>query len=125
MRRSALHAPLYAYNVDMAQTLGTFEQAALVSVLKLGGQAYGRSVLREIERRLARDVSAGAAYATLNRLEARGLLRARLAEGTPERGGRARRFYTLTSDGRAALRAARATAVAMWHGIRLTPRVPI
>ncbi len=65
-----------AYIVDMAELLGTFEHIVLFSVLGLGHEAYGRSVLREAQSALKQrqNVSAGAVYATLDRLEAKGLL---------------------------------------------------
>ncbi len=102
----------------MAELLGTFEQVVLLAVLTLEDAAYGRAVLRAVETALSRErrVSAGAIYATLDRLEAKGLLASRLDQGTPERGGRARRFYRLTSPGAAALNEARSTLDRLWQG---------
>ena len=75
----------------MADTLGTFEQAVLLAVAQpqtpLGKEAYGRAVLKEAELRLGREVSAGAVYATLDRLEAKGLLRSETRTGDDSRGG--------------------------------------
>ena len=103
----------------MAELLGTFEQVVLLSVLGLANEAYGRSVLREVPCALNRRVvSAGAVYATLDRLENKGLLSSRLAEGGPARGGRARRYYQLTSSGASALTEARTTLETMWRGKR-------
>lgn len=101
----------------MAETLGTFEQAALLAVLRLGDEAYGRSILQDLERRLGRPIAAGAAYATLNRLEARGLVSSRLGSGTPERGGRARRFYRVEAEGLEALNDARLVMKSIWRGV--------
>lgn len=81
----------------MADVVGPFEQAVLVALIRLGKNAYGRAVLNEVQMRLNRDVSAGAVYATLERLEAKGLASSRLAPGTAVRGGRARRYFAPTS----------------------------
>ena len=106
------------YNVGMAASLGTFEQAVLLSVYRLRDEAYGRPIIKDVGIRLRRKVSAGAAYATLARLEARGLISSRLAEGTTGRGGRARRFYRLERDGVLALNEARTLVTALWQGVR-------
>ena len=63
-------------------TIGQFEQAVLVALIRLGKDAYGRAILNEVQKRLDRLVSAGAVYATLERLEATGLASSTLAPGT-------------------------------------------
>lgn len=102
----------------MAELLGTFEQIVLLSVLGLDGEAYGRAVLRAVQSASGddRSISAGAVYATLDRVEAKGLLSSRIEEGTPARGGRVRRFYRLTPTGASALSEARKALERMWHG---------
>lgn len=95
-----------------------FEQAILLSILRLRDGAYGRAILREVQERLERDVAAGAVHATLERLERKGLIRSRLGLGTPIRDGRARRFYRLEPAGVEALNDARATVQNLWRGIR-------
>lgn len=103
----------------MAELLGTFEQIVLLAVLGLEERAYGRAVLREIERAApSRSISAGSVYATLDRMEAKGLLSSRLEEGTPARGGRSRRFYALTAAGASSLTLARKTLEKLWQGKR-------
>jgi DNA-binding PadR family transcriptional regulator len=102
----------------MAETLGTFEQAVLLAIVRLRADAYGRGVLREVQERLKRDVAAGAVHATLERLEGRGLVSSRLGLGTPIRDGRAKRFYRLEPAGVEALNDARALVNNLWHGIR-------
>ena len=104
----------------MAELLGTFEQVVLLAVLGLDEEAYGRAILREVEVGSGemRSISAGAVYATLDRLETKGMLSSRLEEGTPVRGGRSRRFYRVTAAGAAALSEARRTLERMWHGKR-------
>ncbi len=101
-----------------AELLGTFEQIVLLAVLGLEAEAYGRSVLREAQTAVgeSRSVAAGAVYATLDRLEAKGLLTSRLDEGTPARGGRVRRFYQLTPQGISALNDTRTALETMWRG---------
>jgi len=100
----------------MADTLGTFEQAVLLAILRLKEDAYGRGILKEVQERLKREVAAGAIHATLERLEGRGLIRSRLGLGTPIRDGRARRFYRLEHAGVQALNDARAATNNIWRG---------
>src|SRR6476660_4093198 len=100
----------------MADVLGSFEQAVLLAIVWLDDGAYGRAILNEVAARLDRDVAAGAVQATLERLERKGLVRSRLGSGTPIRDGRARRFYTVLSDGLRALDDARKTHETIWRG---------
>ncbi len=102
----------------MAELIGQFEQAVLLSLIRLGDDAYGRAILHETQTRLNRDVSAGAVYATLERLEAKGLASSRLAPGTAIRGGRARRYYTPTGAAIRALNEAKSATDALWQGFR-------
>ena len=95
--------------------LGEFEQVVLLAVARLKGDAHGMGLRAEIAERLGRASSIGAIYATLDRLVAKGYLRQRDDSSS----GRARRFFTLTSDGVEALEAARALQQKMWSGIRL------
>ena len=80
--------------------LGEFEQIVLLAVLHTGDDAYGVPVWREIEARTGRVVSLPAVYKTLDRLEAKGLVRSGVGEPTAERGGRAKRVYTVTPRAR-------------------------
>jgi len=102
----------------MAETLGTFEQAVLLAIVRLRDDAYGRGIMREVQERLERDVAAGAIHATLERLEEKGFIRSKLSMGTPIRDGRARRFYRITPSGVEALNDARAAVQNLWQGIR-------
>src|SRR5688572_13785728 len=97
--------------------IGQFEQAVLVALVRLRADAYGRAVLNEVQARLDRGVSAGAVYATLERLEAKGLVSSTLAPGTAIRGGRARRYFTPTAAGVRALRDAKSATDRMWRGL--------
>jgi PadR family transcriptional regulator PadR len=101
----------------MADVLGAFEQAVLLAVVRLGEEAYGRAILREVETRLERDVAAGAVHATLERLENKRLLSSRLGAGTPVRAGRPRRYYRLQPAGVRALNDARAAVDSIWQGL--------
>jgi len=99
------------------ETIGQFEQAVLVALIRLGKDAYGRAILNEVQERLARDVSAGAVYATLERLEAKGLASSKLAPGTAIRGGRARRYFAPTGAGVRALNDAKSATEMLWRGL--------
>ena len=102
----------------MAETLGPFEQAVLLAIVKLRDNAYGRAILKEVQARLERDIVAGAVHATLERLEEKGLIASRLGSGTPVRDGRARRFYRLQPSGLRALNDARAAIDSLWRGFK-------
>jgi len=101
----------------MADILGAFEQAVLLAIVRLGEDAYGRAVLKEVQVRLDRDVAAGAVHATLDRLENKGLVASRLGSGTPIRSGRPRRFYRVRPRGFRALNEARAAVESLWRGL--------
>src|SRR5215470_1084619 len=98
----------------MAETLGTFEQAVLLAIVRLKEDAYGRAILKEVQERLERNVAAGAVHATLERLEGRHLVSSRLEAGTAIRDGRARRFYRLERAGVQALNDARTAMENLW-----------
>jgi len=100
----------------MADVLGAFEQAVLLAIVRLGRDAYGRAILKDVEARLDRDVAPGAVHATLNRLESKSLVSSRVGSGTPIRDGRARRYYTIEADGLRALNDARTAMHNIWQG---------
>jgi PadR family transcriptional regulator PadR len=102
----------------MAEVLGTFEQAVLLAILRLGDKAYGRAILQEIEKRLAREVAAGAVHATLERLENKSLVKSHLGSGTAIRAGRPRRYYRLQPSGLSALNDARGAVEDLWRGLK-------
>jgi PadR family transcriptional regulator, regulatory protein PadR len=102
----------------MADILGAFEQAVLLAVVRLGEDAYGRAILKEVQTRLDRDVAAGAVHATLDRLEKKGLVRSRLGPGTPIRAGRRRRFYRVRPVGLRALNDTRVAVENLWRGLK-------
>ena len=97
--------------------LGEFEQIVLLAILRLGDDAYAIPVREEIEKRTGRSVARGALYTALERLETKKCLRSRMSDPLPERGGRSRRYYSVTPAGLAALRASRAALLALWKGV--------
>ena len=96
--------------------LGEFEQVVLLAVMRLGDDAYGVTIRREIEERTGRTVTLGSIYPTLHRLEAKRLVSSFTGEPTASRGGRSRRHFQLEPGGRAALRRSRDIAAALWAG---------
>lgn len=97
--------------------IGEFEQVVLLAVLRLDDQAYAVSIAAEILRCTGRTVSRGSIYITLDRLETKGYLKSRLADPTPERGGRAKRYYSLRPLAVETLRETRRALVALWRGL--------
>lgn len=97
--------------------LGEFEQAVLFALVRLGPEAYGATIKRDIEQRTGRDLSISATYVTLERLQAKGLVRSRVGEPTAERGGRRRKYFTLTPAGRKELKQAYRSFTAMVEGL--------
>lgn len=95
--------------------LGEFELVVLATVAALeAGAAYGMRIRMAIEDATGRRVSIGAVYATLRRLEAKGYVGSELGDPTPERGGRAKRHFTIRKEGARALRETRAMIEALW-----------
>ena len=103
----------------MAELLGTFEQAVLLTILRLGDEAYGRAILGGVEETLRRDVSAGSVYTTLDRLETRGLVGSRLAERHAGPGWARTALLYGGGQSKRALSDARATLTAMWANVQL------
>jgi PadR family transcriptional regulator, regulatory protein PadR len=97
--------------------LGEFEQLILLGLVRLGPDAYGATVRREIEEHAGREVSISAVYTTLERLEQKGLVRSRIGAPTPERGGRRRRHFELLPLGARSLRDAYQAITGMTAGI--------
>jgi PadR family transcriptional regulator, regulatory protein PadR len=97
--------------------LGEFETAVLLAIAHLQGRGYGPSIANEIERRTRKPVSFGAVYATLDRLQKKGLITSELGEPTAERGGKPKRFYRIEAPGERALREARVAADRLWTGV--------
>lgn len=98
--------------------MGEFEQLVLLALLRLDNDAYGMEVREEIEKRTGREVSYGAVYTTLDRLEQKGYVTHRMGKATPERGGRARKYFRALPKGQVALRDTRQALGVMWEGVR-------
>jgi DNA-binding PadR family transcriptional regulator len=97
--------------------LGEFEQMVLLSIMRLGAGAYGLAIKDELEAVAGRSPSSGSLYTTLDRMERKGLVASAEGERTQERGGRPRRYVSVTPEGRALLARSRSTLLALWHGL--------
>src|SRR5271170_2027171 len=99
--------------------LGEFEHIIVLALLRLEDQAYGVTVRQEIEVRIQREVSIGAVYATLDRLETKGYVKSHHGDPTPERGGRSKRFFRVTTKGVAAVNRTQRALQSMAEGLGL------
>jgi PadR family transcriptional regulator, regulatory protein PadR len=98
--------------------LGSLEFLVLLAVVRLKPAAYGMTVRQEIEKRTGRNMSIGAIYSTLERLEAKGFVSSATGEPTAERGGRAKRLFRIELDGEQALEASQAAIRKMNAGLK-------
>lgn len=87
----------------MEKNLGELEQLVLLALIRLGDDAYGVNVHQEIQQRTGRDMSFATIYTTLGRLETKGFADSVMGDPTPERGGRAKKYFAITSSGKQAL----------------------
>ncbi len=99
------------------QRPGDFEQQVLLAVWRLEGAAYGASVRDELEERTGAGVAQGAVYTTLIRLEKKGFVQSRLSDPTPVRGGKAKRLFRITAEGRAGVQEVRRAMDRLWEGL--------
>jgi DNA-binding PadR family transcriptional regulator len=97
--------------------LGELEQVVLLAVLRLGDEAYAVPILEQIEAQTGRRLARGALYTALDRLEVKGCLRSRVGDPLPERGGRARRYFTVTPAAIRSLRQSRLALMRLWAGL--------
>ena len=107
--------------MSKTKSLGEFEILVMAALIRLGDDAYGVTIRQEIESRAERDVSIGALYTTLQRMEDKGLVASRMGDATPERGGRAKRFFEITPKGRAHFERSVASLGAMLKGLKPWP----
>lgn len=107
------------YDIMDRDFLGEFEHIIVLAILRLQDQAYGVTVRREIESRCKREVSIGAVYATLDRLEHKGYVSSYHGDPTPERGGRSKRFFRVTPTGVAAVNRTQRALRRMTEGLDL------
>jgi DNA-binding PadR family transcriptional regulator len=97
--------------------LGELELMVLLAVVRLGDDAYGVPISKELRSLAGREVALGSIYAALDRLENKGSVTSLLGDPTPERGGRAKRYFRVTPAGLRALRSTRAALTRLWSGI--------
>jgi PadR family transcriptional regulator PadR len=105
--------------MESTSSLGEFEQLILLAILRLADEAYGVSIRSEILACARREVSPGALYTTLERLERKGMVEATTGLPTPQRGGRAKRFYKVTPAGKTLLASAQRAFQQMLTGLEL------
>ena len=98
-------------------TLNDLELLVLLALIRLGPEAYGVPIAREIEAKAKRSVALSTVYSTLERLEAKGLVKSELGEATQERGGRAKRYFQVTGLGVRSVRSTREALIGMWQGV--------
>ena len=101
----------------MADQISNFELMVLLALIRLGDEAYGVPIAKEIEEHSGNDVVVGSVYAALDRLQARGFVESRIGEPTAERGGRAKRYFNVTLRGLRVVRDTRSTLMRLWKGI--------
>ena len=113
-----------AYNVGImpSASLGEFEQIILLAILRLGDAAYAVTIREEIANCTHRESARGALYTSLDRLEEKGFVLSRMGEPTPERGGRAKRFFTVTKAGRQAVMQAQRSYQRLLQGLDILGR---
>jgi PadR family transcriptional regulator PadR len=97
--------------------LGQFELMVLLALMRLEDDAYGVTIANELEQQTGREVVVASVYATLERLQDRGLVSSSLGDATPERGGRAKRYFRITAAGLREVRYARQSLMSLWKGL--------
>jgi PadR family transcriptional regulator, regulatory protein PadR len=97
--------------------LGELELLLLLAVNHLGDEAYGVPIARELEKLRGREVSVGSVYASLERLEGKGLVVSSLGDPTPERGGKAKRYFRITKEGLHQVQETRRVLTRLWHSL--------
>jgi DNA-binding PadR family transcriptional regulator len=108
---------LYLEEMRKGEYLGNFELMSLLALMRLSNDAYGVTIARELERHTGREVVIASVYATLERLQERGLVSSELGESTPERGGRAKRYFRITGAGLREVRESRRFLMNLWKGL--------
>jgi len=96
---------------------GEFELMVLLTLIRLGEDAYGVPICHEIEKRSGREAALGSVYAALERLEAKGLVKSRLGDATAVRGGRAKRYFRITAQGVRDVRQTQRVLTDLWRGL--------
>ena len=105
--------------------LGEFELMVMLALIRLGDDAYGVPIGRAIEESSGREVALGSVYAALERLEQKGFVSSSVGDPTPERGGRAKRYFRVTNAGLRQVRKTRQTLINLWRGLPMLEGVRI
>ena len=111
--RELVPASLGRHGPDLAAALATL----CLALIRLGDNAYGVPISEELEKRTGRDVAIGSVYAALERLEDKGFVTSELGEATPERGGRAKRYFRVTARGLKEVRETQRSLMKLWQGL--------
>lgn len=101
--------------MDERSYLGEFELMVILALIQVGDDAYGVPIARELEKQREREVLLGSVYAALERLQRKGLVSSRLGEPTPERGGKAKRYFLVTDKGLGAVHETRQVLTKLWR----------
>lgn len=101
----------------MSRFLTDYELMIMLAILRLRNDGYGVTIARELEDTAGRQTTLAAVYLALDRLERQGLVTSELGEATPERGGRAKKYFRATTRGLQAVRATQRAFIALWSGI--------
>jgi PadR family transcriptional regulator, regulatory protein PadR len=108
---------VYIEEIRTHNYLGEFELILLLTLIRLGDEAYGVPLSKELALMRGRDVSIGSVYAALDRLELKGLVASSLGESTPERGGRAKRYFRVTEQGLRSVQETRKVLSKLWKSL--------
>ena len=120
MRENLIDADDFFAIIELMKSrryLGEFELMLLLAVIQLGEEAYGVPISCELERHGKRNVALGSVYAALERLEIKGLVDSTLGDPTPERGGKAKRFFRITQQGLRQVQDTRRILTSLWQAI--------
>jgi DNA-binding PadR family transcriptional regulator len=107
----------YSEDMRKGEYLGNFDLMLMLALLRLGDEAYGVTIAQELEQHTGREVVIASVYARLERLQERGLVTSILGDPTPERGGRAKRYFRITGAAIREIRDARRYLMNMWKGL--------
>jgi PadR family transcriptional regulator PadR len=102
--------------------LGEFEELVLLTIASLNDDAYGVAIQQDIEKRADRNISIGALHSTITRLEEKGFLKSHMGDPTQERGGRRKRYFEITYEGKVVLNQQKSLRDELWRlsGIKLS-----
>ena len=119
MKTSVLDAGDFLFILEYMsrEILGNFELMVMLALIRLGDAAYGVPISKTIEQSTRREVLVGSVYAALERLEAKGFVASEVGQPTPERGGRAKRYFRITEKGLRQVRDTRGALIKLWQGI--------